>query len=187
MSTCIENEAIAGMLSNKLRYADESLRVLINADDKLFSNKENFTHAVHSIHQLDLKDIVEQYRTKAIEFKHAKLCSDDLRSFRFVGWNLDTNDEITKWVETIANVEEDSAVVEAHRFDANNMLHTSHLNASMSGAHDLDVEAFSDMGMGMGGGGGCDFESDHGDIESTGSQRLPLQPAELGVGTVMAS
>lgn len=181
ISTCIENEAIAGMLSNKLTFADESLRVLINADDKLFSNKENFSHAPHSI-MIDCKDIVEHYRSKGLDFKNAKLCSDDLRSFRFVGWNLETNDEITKLVEKIATVEEDSAVIDAHRFDANNIMHTSHLNASLNGIHsDTDVDDF--VSGGGGGGGGSDYDLDHGSDGGgggdIGSQRLPLQPAEL--------
>ena len=178
VSTCIENEAIAGMLSNKLTFADESLRVLINADDKLFSNKENFSHAPHSI-VIDCKDIVEHYRSKGLDFKNAKLCSDDLRSFRFVGWNLETNDEITKLVEKIATVEEDSAVIDAHRFDANNILHTSHLNASLNGIHsDTDVDDL------ISGGVGSDYDLDHGSDGGGGdfgSQRLPLQPAELPI------
>jgi hypothetical protein len=178
VSTCIENEAIAGMLSNKLTFADESLRVLINADDKLFSNKENFSHAPHSI-VIDCKDIVEHYRNKGLDFKNAKLCSDDLRSFRFVGWNLETNDEISKLVEKIATVEEDSAVIDAHRFDANNIMHTSHLNASLNGIHsDTDVDDL------ISGGIGSDYDLDHGSDGGgdIGSQRLPLQPAELADG-----
>ena len=160
ISTCIENEAIAGMLTNKLTFSDDSYRMLINADDKLFDNKENFRHAGGI--ELSQKDMVDFYKAKSIECKNLKLCSDDLRSFRFIGWNLETNDEITKLVESISHAEEDSAVIEAHRFDAQNM-HTSHLNASIGGngqsqhsnlGIDVDVDVdFQDVG-----GCGSDFD-----------------------------
>ena len=89
ISTCIENESIAGILTNKLTFADDSQRMLINADDKLFANKDNFKHS--SGIEINQKEIIDYYKAKAIDCKNMKLCSDDLRSFRFIGWNLETN------------------------------------------------------------------------------------------------
>ena len=151
ISTCIENEAIAGMLTNKLSFIDDSYRMLINADDKSFLNKAKFSHEGSGI-DVSLREMVDYYKAKSIDCKNMKLCSEEMRTFRFIGWNLETNDEITKLVESITNAEEDTAVIEAHRFDANN-LHTSHLNASVNGDGggngdlDIDVDGFDGGGF----------------------------------------
>ena len=144
------------MLTNKLSFIDDSYRMLINADDKLFVNKVKFSHEGRGV-DVNIRELVDYYKAKSIECKNMKLCSEDLRTFRFIGWNLETNDEITKLVESITNAEEDTAVIEAHRFDANN-LHTSHLNASMNadGGADLDVDA---DGFDGGGGGWDNFDN----------------------------
>jgi condensin complex subunit 2 len=143
VSTYIENESIAGMLTNKLTFANDSGRMLINAEDKLFTNKESFRHRTGT--DISQKDIANFYKAKAIDCGNFKLCSENLLSFRFIGWNLETNDDISQLVESMSHAVDDTALIEEHRFDANN-LNTSHLNVSTMGNNAMGVDNI-DMDM----------------------------------------
>lgn len=129
ISTCIESEAIGGILLNKLHYRDDTIEIVINKEDKIDAILEK---PIESI-ELNLKDFVQYHRSKNIEFKNLKLCSE-LSNFRFIGWNLDTEDEISKLVESMAHADDN---LEAHRFDANNR---NALNLS----NNIDIDHYDD-------------------------------------------
>lgn len=135
ISTCIENEAVAGTLLNKLKFIDDSYQIYVNAEDKMVSTTLQASEFKHDNGiEISLKEIVEVYRAKSMDFRNLKLCTE-LSSFRFIGWNLETNDEISKLVESVSAPEED---LEMHKFDANN-LNRSHLNISNQNV-DIDVD-----------------------------------------------
>jgi condensin complex subunit 2 len=91
ISTCIENEAVAGTLLNKLHFIDDSFKIYINAEDKLCST--SLTPSSFKLSagvEINCKDIIDIYRAKQQDLRNLKLCSE-LSSFRFIGWNLDSN------------------------------------------------------------------------------------------------
>jgi len=124
-STCIEHEAIAGILLNKLHVQNDSIKMLINADDQKYSFEDNFNC---NNSEINFKSIVNLFKLSYIELKNLELCSD-LSNFKFIDYHLDENDELSKLVESIHGVSEDEAL-EAHRFDANN-LQMSRLDISL--------------------------------------------------------
>lgn len=137
ISTCIEHEGISGILSNKIRIRDDSIAMLINAEEKSASsflataNPDNYTN---NSHEINCKEIVDMCKSKSIEMRNLKLCVD-MNSFKFIGWNTDSNDEISRLMESMSHVSDD---LEVHRFDANN-LHMSHLNLTSQGV-DVDID-----------------------------------------------
>jgi condensin complex subunit 2 len=143
ISTCIENEGIGGILLNKLNFIDDSLRMFINVDDKCSLN-EQIPEIETDQNENNFKDICDSY--KSHDWSNIQLCTD-FTTFKFIGWNMDANDEISKLVESMA-VEEDEDL-ERHRFDANN-LQVSQLNMSKIGfpssQADVDFESnYNDM------------------------------------------
>lgn len=124
-------------MSNKIRIRDDSIAMLINADEKSASSflaTANADHFANSAQEINCKDIVDMCKAKAIEMRNLKLCAD-MNSFKFIGWNADSNDEISQLMESMTHVGDD---LEVHRFDANN-LHMSHLNMTSQGV-DVDVD-----------------------------------------------
>ena len=87
-STCIETEAIGGILLNKLRIKDDSGLILINKDDKI--DPMNREYEPNTGVEINIKEICDFYKSKSIDLKNLKLCSD-LSSFKFIGWNSDNN------------------------------------------------------------------------------------------------
>ncbi|RNA45055.1 Condensin complex subunit 2 [Brachionus plicatilis] len=112
ISTCIESEAIGGILLNKLHYQDDTTKLVINKDQKIDFISQTAPHN----DQLNLKEIYQFNVNKNISFNNLKLCSE-LSNFRYIGWNLDNEDEITKLIQSMATPDEN---LEAHRFDVNN-------------------------------------------------------------------
>ena len=91
VSTCIETEAIGGILMNKLHYRDDSGALLINKDDRI--DPELCQYDQTPPVEINMKEICDFYKSKGIDFKSSKICSD-LSSFKFVGWNADHNNVI---------------------------------------------------------------------------------------------
>lgn len=87
ISTCIESEAIGGILMNKLHYIDDTNEILINKDDKINTVRTNIIE--NEDIELNMKEFYNFYRTKGIDLRNLKLCSE-LSNFRFIGWNLET-------------------------------------------------------------------------------------------------
>ena len=119
ISICTEQEGIAGILLNKLHAANDSNRILINGDDLIYPECETYKNAGKLI---NLKPLIESKSNH--DLSNLKLCPD-LDTFRFIGWNCETSDEISKLIEK--NSQRNNEELEAHRFDVNN-LHTSLLN-----------------------------------------------------------
>ncbi|CAF0720587.1 unnamed protein product [Brachionus calyciflorus] len=113
VSTCIESEGIGGMLFNKLHFKDDTYEIVINKEEKIYSTRDQ---PVESI-ELSMKDFVQYHKAKNLDFKAPKLCSD-FSNFRYIGWNLEKEDEISKLVQSMITAENEN--LEAHRFDANN-------------------------------------------------------------------
>jgi len=78
ISTCIENEAIAGILLKKLHVQNDSHRILINGDDKKYIKENKF---LNNEKKYDMSSLRDDY--KLIDFKNLKLCYD-LNSFKFI-------------------------------------------------------------------------------------------------------
>ena len=137
ISICTEQEGIAGILLNKLHAANDSNRILINGDDLMYPEHETYRNPGKMI---NLKPLIESKANH--DLSNLKLCPD-LDTFRFIGWNCETNDEISKLIEK--NSQRNNDELEAHRFDVNN-LHTSLLNTSDIGNNnngydnDIDIE-----------------------------------------------
>lgn len=129
ISTCIESEAIGGILLNKLHYRDDTTELVINKDEKI----DHISQKGFEYDELNMQDFCQFHKSNNIEFKNLKLCSE-LSNFRYIGWNLDTEDEITKLIQSMASNDEN---LEAHRFDANNR---NVLNLS----NDAGIENFDD-------------------------------------------
>lgn len=113
ISTSIENEAIAGILLNKLHVQNDSNKILINADDQKYANSNDF---VNNETEICCQSIYDIYSTSGSDLRNIRLCAD-LNSFRFVDWNLE-NDDISRLVEDMHNASDHQ--LEEHRFDANN-------------------------------------------------------------------
>jgi hypothetical protein len=94
-STCIENEAIGGILLNKLCMKNDSLAMLISADDRQYEECEL---ARHSCDTMDFKAMFDVYEKNACDLKNIKLCSD-LSNFKFIDYHLDEN--VTKKIRKI--------------------------------------------------------------------------------------
>lgn len=131
ISTCIESEAIGGILLNKLHYRDDTCEILINKEENIDSIREEPLETI----ELNMKDFCQMHKAKHIELRNLKLCSE-LSNFRFIGWNLDTEDEISKLVQSMSAADDN---LEAHRFDANNR---NALNLSNDGMLDNFDEDF---------------------------------------------
>ena len=86
-STCIEHEAIGGILLNKLHVQNDSIKMLINADDQKYSPEDNFNC---NDSEINFKGIVDLFKLSCIELKNLELCSD-LSSFKFIDYHLDEN------------------------------------------------------------------------------------------------
>lgn len=97
---------------NKLQYRDDNTELVINKDEKIDQYSQNGFES----EELDLHDYCQFYKNNNIDFKNVKLCSE-MSNFRYIGWNLDTEDEISKLIKSMASADEN---LEAHRFDANN-------------------------------------------------------------------
>jgi hypothetical protein len=100
ISTCIENEGIAGLLLNKLHYLGDSLKIGIDREETLPSKASPLTKPdaindddspyVNQTIELNMKEFCEFHKTNGIELKNMKLCSD-LNKFKFIGWKADSN------------------------------------------------------------------------------------------------
>ena len=82
-STCIENEAIGGILMNKLQFQDDSVRLLINSDDQAYSATENVRRGDCEMNFKGICDL-------NCDLKNLKLCND-LSNFKFIDYHLDEN------------------------------------------------------------------------------------------------
>jgi hypothetical protein len=87
ISTCIETEAIGGILLNKLHLRDDSGQILIDKEDRVDPNESQYEHTGNEV---NLKEVHDFYKAKSIDLKSLKLCSD-LSNFKFIGWNADNN------------------------------------------------------------------------------------------------
>jgi hypothetical protein len=87
ISTCIETEAIGGILLNKLHIRDDAGQILINKDDRVDPNETEYEHAGIEV---NMKEVCDFYKAKSIDLRNLKLCSD-LSNFKFIGWNADNN------------------------------------------------------------------------------------------------
>lgn len=136
-STCIENEAIGGILLNKLHLQNDSIRMLINSDDQQYMEPELCRNS-NPDHELNLKGLIDTYTSNSLDLKNLKLCAD-LSSFKFIDYHLDENSDMSKLVESIHQPDVDEAL-EAHRFDMNN-LQMSRLDMSLPIAGDnIDID-----------------------------------------------
>lgn len=142
-STCIENEAIGGILLNKLHLQNDGIKMLINADDQQYmppiETKRNNDSS------MNFKSMFDSYTSSSADLRNLKLCPD-LSSFKFIDYHLDENNDMSKLVESMVQPEKDEAL-EAHRFDANN-LQMSRLDVSLQiAAGDVDIdECMHDFG-----------------------------------------
>ena len=91
--------------------------------------------------EIDLKILIESGKSN-LDFNNLKLCPD-LNSFKFIGWNCDSNDEISRLIDE-RNKQRNTDELEAHRFDANNLqgsiLNSSEINAPFTGPGDNDID-----------------------------------------------
>jgi hypothetical protein len=85
ISTSIENEAIAGILLNKLHVQNDSIKILINADDQKYANANDF---VNNETEISCQSIYDLYCSTGTDLRNIKLCAD-LDSFKFIDWNLE--------------------------------------------------------------------------------------------------
>ena len=140
ISTCIETEAIGGILLNKLHYRDDSGTILINKDDRVDPNTPEYEHEGGI--EVNMKEVCDFYKAKSIDLRNLKLCSD-LSNFKFIGWNVDNkNDEISRLVDNMTAVEDN---LEQHRFDVNDR-NTSLLNATSQHRNsDIDIDMDDNM------------------------------------------
>lgn len=170
ISTAVEHEAIEGLLMNKLKYNNDCLKLLINKDDIYFEANENEDeyHQTQRItnndaHQMiDVKPLCE-YAVKS-DLINTKIC-DDLNKFRFIGWNLDSNDDITKMCETFQDdLEKDrfnasSNMIDAHERQFQQLQQQQQLdllkqqenmiNSNIGNANDLLADDEMDMDLGL--------------------------------------
>jgi hypothetical protein len=87
ISTCIETEAIGGILLNKLHLGDDSGHILIDKEDRV--DPREVTHT-HSGAEFSMKEVCDHYKAKALDLRNLRLCGD-LSNFKFIGWNADNN------------------------------------------------------------------------------------------------
>lgn len=71
---------------------DDSILLMINKDDKQDQNIDAYNNQPEC--EASLKSVVEFCKSKNLTFKDAQLCSD-LNSFRFIGWNLESEVSFT--------------------------------------------------------------------------------------------
>lgn len=88
-STCIENEAIGGILLNKLHIQNDSIKMLINSDDHQYDIPE-LEHVRNNTNEFNFKSMVDCYSSVPGELRNLKLCAD-LSSFSFINFNDDEN------------------------------------------------------------------------------------------------
>ena len=145
ISTSIEQEAIEGLLMNKLKYKDESLELLINKDDIYYNSAANKNFHQHNEPSVNIKSLCET--AAKLDLYNSRIC-DDLNKFKFIGWSLDTNDDISRLVE---NLNED---LEKDRFDNSlnvidlhekqqqqqNQQNDNSLHLGFEGDEDIDVD-----------------------------------------------
>lgn len=138
-STCIENEAIGGILLNKLHIQNDTIKMMINADDKQYSESSERPRDFDS-EICDFKGIVDSYVNCSADLKGMKLCAD-LSTFKFIDYQNDEND-VTKLVDSMIQPELTEELKE-HQFDANN-LQLSRFDISQQGADNIDMDDVND-------------------------------------------
>lgn len=135
ISTAIEQEAIVGLLVNKLKYKDDNLEFLINRDDVYLDvkaiNKDKIKDDNNTNEILKLKKLNECLRELV-----DKRISVELENFHFLGWDLssstnangESNDPFATIIEQFnsnaASIRDqentvDQDALEADRFDDN--------------------------------------------------------------------
>lgn len=114
-STCIENEAIGGILLNKLHVQNDSLWMLINSDDQPYVEAPRDCQT-----EGNFKSLCDAYTSSSIDLRNLKLCAD-LSNFKFIDYHLDENADMSKLVESINIAPDVDDELEAHRFDSNNL------------------------------------------------------------------
>lgn len=134
-STCIENEAIGGILLNKLHFQNDTMKMLMNSDDQQYmppieNNRNNES-------SMNFKIMNDCYTQNSNDLRNIKLCAD-LSGFKFIDYHLDENSDMSKLVESMVQPEVDEAL-EAHRFDANN-LQMSRLDVSLQIAQGDNID-----------------------------------------------
>lgn len=136
ISTCIETQAIAGILLNKLQIKNDSGCLMINKDDKTEIGVSDEEHV--KTEPVDLKEVIDTYRVAhraGCDVRDWKLCSD-LGSFRFIGWNQDSKeDDISHIMDNMVSQQDE----EKHRWDVNERNETL-LNRNS----DLDIDVDND-------------------------------------------
>lgn len=145
ISTSIEQEAIGGLLMNKLNPENDLLNLLINKDDVYFNIQQE-----HKIQ--DQIFSIKSFSEIASKFDvHNLKCCEDLTKFTFLGWNLDANDEITRLCENLNEdlekdrFNEDSNIIDLHENERQQQMELENLNNSLH----LDIGDIDNDDMGI--------------------------------------
>lgn len=110
-----------------------------------------FKHEIDSKEvDVHLRSVCEMVKERKASLANLKLCSE-LSSWKFIGWNEETNDDVSKMVDALeesttmnAASQAEAEELEKHRFDAGTAaINMSQLNMSMA---EKGVEMFGDDG-----------------------------------------
>lgn len=88
VSTCIENEGIAGVLLNKIHVCDDFGTLLIDKDEHQDPEHQKNRHEAEPSTGV-FRSVVEFYRSKGIQLTGARLCPDF--DFKFTNWDANPN------------------------------------------------------------------------------------------------
>jgi hypothetical protein len=138
ISTSIEQEAIEGLLMNKLRYKDDSLELLINKDD-IYFNCEQLDETPNHEQNINIKSLCET--AAKLDLYNSRIC-DDLNKFKFIGWNLDSNDDISRLVENLEKDRFDQSLnmLDLHEKQQQHQQQHDSLHLGFEGDDDIDVD-----------------------------------------------
>ena len=98
-STCIENEAIGGILLNKLHIQNDSIKMLINSDDHQYDIPD-LEKVRNNLSEFNFKSMADSYASVSGELRNLKLCAD-LSTFSFINYNDDENVRNSASFETL--------------------------------------------------------------------------------------
>ncbi len=132
ISTAIEQQAIAGLLNNKIIIENDlAMNIIINKDDLYFDTNDMLVeHATNDTRVL-IKSLVDLTDVKLKRIVQCKLV-EHLKAFSFTNWTMETEDGITDLCETLGNQRVDMQDdLEQHRFDKN--------------LNELDARRFNDI------------------------------------------